>query len=68
MELVYVELFHVAGNAYKTDIEMKDFVTQECLCACIAFMLMDILLCLQVDSIDFIMRPISLQECIMKGP
>lgn len=33
-----------------------------------ACMLIEILLCLQIDRIDFIMRPISLQECIMKGP
>lgn len=32
-ELLNIELFHVA--MHKTDLEMKDFVTQECLCACI---------------------------------
>lgn len=43
-------------------LEMKDIFVHA-----FAFMLMDIPLCMQIDSIDFIVRPISLQECIMKG-
>lgn len=50
-------------------LEMKDILSlKKIFVHAFAFMLiLDILLCMQIDSIDFIMRPISLQECIMKG-
>lgn len=51
---------------YKT-LEMKDILSLKNIFAhAFAFMLIDIPLCMQID-IDFIMRLISLQECIMKG-